>query len=206
MRSFLICDDHALMREAMAGIILSEWPDAKIDEVTNFTDAYLAVENEYDLCVCDLLMPGAEPLEGIICIKATAPDMPILVFTGTQDDHLMLQLIRAGVNGFVEKSKNGKVINAAIHLIFAGEKYVPPRILDIDANPISTAPVAFHMTDQQRRVIALVAQGKSNKSIAIEMGVAPSTIKSHLEQAMRSTASTSRFEVVNKARAAGLIF
>ena len=204
MNSFLICDDHAIVREAIMGTLLANWPDAKISEAGNFPDAWDVAGNGFDLCICDLMMPGAEAMAGVERLKQQAPDMPILILTGTHDDALMLRLIDLGVNGFVHKDTGSSVMLAAIQLIAAGERHVPSRVLEL-VNTRATSPGRIRLTDQQRKVVTLVAQGMSNKGIAQSLGVAPSTIKTHLEQAMRLTATTSRFEAANRARQAGLI-
>jgi DNA-binding NarL/FixJ family response regulator len=205
MNSFLICDDHALVREAISGAILSCWPKAEITEASSFTEAWTRVSDGFDLCICDLSMPGADAVSGVQELKQAAPDMPILIVTGSHDDQMLLKLMDAGVNGFVEKNKGGKVMLAAIHLIAAGERHVPSRILEMANKQDLPLEALIRLTDQQRKVISLVAIGKSNKMIALELGVAPSTIKSHLEQAMRAMGATSRFEAANLARIAGLI-
>jgi two-component system, NarL family, nitrate/nitrite response regulator NarL len=204
LNSFLICDDHALVREAVAGTLLGCWPESAITEAGDFKAAWSLADQGHDLCICDLMMPGAEPLEGVARIKQLAPDMPVLILTGTQDDALMLRLLELGVNGFVQKDVGGKVMLAAIHLIAAGERHVPSRLLTMMA-PASPPTEQLRLTDQQRKVVALVAQGQSNKAIALALGVAPSTIKTHLEQAMRQLGATSRYEAANLARAGGLI-
>lgn len=204
MNNFLVCDDHALVREAICGTLLANWPEAQIVEVADFGAAWASAEQGFDLCICDLLMPGADPLEGVARLKQIAADMPVLILTGTQDDAQMLRLLEMGVNGFVQKGVGSKVMLAAIRLIEAGERYVPSRLLTLMA-PASPPTAAQRLTDQQRKVISLVAQGQSNKMIAQNLGVAPSTVKTHLEQAMRQLGATSRFEAANKARAASLI-
>lgn len=205
MNSILICDDHALVREAISATLLARWPDADVVEAGGFTEAWANAADGFDLCICDLMMPGAEPEPGVAQLKRAAPDMPILIVTGTQDDALMLRLMEIGVNGFVHKDTGSAVMLAAIQLILAGERHVPARVLEMMVRPNNEAILQVRLTDQQRRVVTLVAQGMSNKSIAQSLGVAPSTIKSHLEQAMRMTETTSRFEVANRARQAGLI-
>lgn len=205
MNSFLICDDHALVREAISGTILSCWPEAEIRQASSFTEAWTLAVDGFDLCICDLSMPGAEPVPGVQQLKQAASDMPILIVTGSHDDRMMLNLMNVGVNGFVEKNKGGRVILAAIQLIAAGERHVPSRILEMITKPDMSPQAPIRLTDQQHKVLSLVAMGKSNKMIALELGVAPSTIKSHLEQAMRAMDATSRFEAVNRARVAGLV-
>jgi DNA-binding NarL/FixJ family response regulator len=205
VNSILICDDHALVREAISATLRAVWPDADIVEAGSFIDAWKRAAEGFELCICDLMMPGAEPEHGIKQLKRAVPDMPILILTGKQDDALMLRLMEIGVNGFVHKDTGSAVMLAAIQLIAAGERHVPARVLGMMARPSGDAAMPVRLTDQQRKVVTLVAQGMSNKSIAQSLGVAPSTIKSHLEQAMRMTATTSRFEAANRARQAGLI-
>lgn len=205
MNSFLICDDHTLVREAISGTLLSTWPGSVILEAADFMQAWNAAIEDVELCICDLMMPGAEPMEGVFRLKQAAPDMPILILTGTNDDGLMLRLIKLGVNGFVHKDSGSKVLLAAIQMISAGERHVPARILEMMVKDKEAFEAPFRLTDQQRKVVSLVARGMSNKSIAQELGIAPSTVKTHLEQAMRLTDTTSRFEAANKARQAGLI-
>jgi DNA-binding NarL/FixJ family response regulator len=204
MNSFLICDDHALVREAIVTTLLVKWPDAEVIEAVNFPEAWASAPEGFDLCICDLMMPGADPMAGVERLKRQASDMPILILTGTHDDTIMLRLMDLGVNGFVHKDSGSGVMIAAIQIIAAGERYVPSRVLDMVRGTDVSAD-QIRLTDQQRKVVTLVAQGMSNKSIAQSLGVAPSTIKTHLEQAMRLTATTSRYEAVNRARQAGLI-
>ena len=203
--SILICDDHPLVREAILATLQGRWPDAKIREAGNFPDAWDAAAAGFDLCLCDLGMPGATAREGILKFKAQAPDMPIVIVTGLQDDHLMLSLLNLGVNGFVDKNKGGQVLIAAIEIVAAGERYIPSSAYELWRKHNTQFETLITLTHQQRKVVSLVAMGKSNKLIANEMGVAASTIKSHLEQAMRATKTTSRFEVAHAARKAGLI-
>jgi DNA-binding NarL/FixJ family response regulator len=183
---------------------LGTWPEAQVTEVGDFISAWSAAKQDHGLCICDLMMPGAEPLEGVARIKQVAPDMPVLIVTGTYDDALMLRLLELGVSGFVQKDVGSKVMLAAIRLIEAGERHVPSRLLALMA-PATPMPEQIRLTDQQRKVITLVAQGQSNKAIALELGVAPSTVKTHLEQAMRQLGAHGRFEAANLARSIGLI-
>ncbi|APG62004.1 hypothetical protein LPB140_03320 [Sphingorhabdus lutea] len=206
MNRFLICDDHELVREAISSSIADEWPDAVFTETKNFPQSWEEVSKGYDLCICDLSMPGASAIEGVSQLKQSAKDMPILIVTGVDDYDLMLQLLNLGVNGFVQKNSGAKVIIAAIKLIEAGERHVPSRLLALmeRKNKIDNCAIT-RLTDQQRKVLQFVAQGRTNKDIAIQLGVAPSTIKSHLETAMRLLGATSRYEAVNIAKSENLL-
>lgn len=206
MKSCLICDDHPIVREAIRGILSFSWPDAQFAEAPDFPTAQLMAEEGFDICLCDLAMPGAEPVEGVAELLRRAPGLQVLIITASADDALMLRLLRMGVSGFVPKSAGGKIIESAIRLVLAGGKYLPQQLLDHVAPEMSViSDSAPRLTDQQRRVIQLVAAGQTNKTIARSLGLAPSTVKTHLDQAMRSLGASNRVMAVTKAREAGLL-
>ena len=178
MRSCLICDDHALVREALGGMVRMGWPQACVEEVGSFTAAWEAAPQGHDLCIADLMMPGAGPIEGIEGLIRRAPTTPVLVVTGTEDDALLMRLLEIGVAGFTPKSASGGIIDAAIRLILAGGRYLPPRLAQIAAAraPDEGPPVTKsleRLTTRQVAVLKLVAEGLSNKSIALRLGIAP---------------------------------
>lgn len=206
MRSCLICDDHALVREALTGTILTAWPDVEITHAGNYGDAWTAASDGHDFCLADLSMPGADPIAGIEGIRSAAPDMPLLIVTGSADDRLMLQLLDMGISGFITKNVSGAVIEAAIRLILAGGRYIPERLASLvptrQAEPLAYT-VAF--TDRQADVVRLVSAGLSNKEIARQLGIAPSSVKTHLSAAMELLGTANRAETSARASQLGLI-
>ena len=215
MKSCLICDDHALVREAVVGTIRLGWPAVAVSEAGDFPAAWAvcrAATPPFDLCLADLMMPGADPLTGIAGLMRAAPAMPILVITGTQDDALLVELITMGVAGFAAKTSSGKIIDAAIRLILAGGRYLPPRMADLAAGyadagrrtamrdrdgSVGDPP---HLTGRQRDVLRLMEQGLSTKDIARTLGLAPSTVKTHLSQIFLILGATNRTEASQLAR------
>jgi DNA-binding NarL/FixJ family response regulator len=215
MKTCLICDDHPLVREALAGTVRLGWPEARITEVGDFPSAWTEAAKGYDVCVADLMMPGAEPLAGIDALMRAAPGMAILIVTGTQDDALLLDLLARGVAGFAPKTASGAVIEAALRLIDAGGRYLPPRVADIAASRMDTgeargagaiaASVAERLTERQMSVLRLVALGRSNKEIGRELDLAPSTVKTHLAHILACLGATNRTEASGKARMLNLL-
>ena len=128
MKSCLIADDHGLMRDALAGTVRLGWPDAAITEVGDFAAAWAAAAHHPDLAIVDLMMPGATPIAGVTRLRAISPGTAILIVTGTDDDRLMLDLLDLGIAGFAPKTASGAVIEAALRLIAAGGRYLPPRL------------------------------------------------------------------------------
>jgi DNA-binding NarL/FixJ family response regulator len=258
MKNCLICDDHALVREALVGTVRMNWPQADVWQAGDFVSAWELAAQQPDLCIADLIMPGAGPMAGITGIMKASPSTKVLVVTGTQDDALLMELLKAGVAGFAPKSASGAIIEAAIRLVLAGGRYLPPRLADIAAsrveftlqqdavagmareprqNPGSdtgggsgsgtgggsgaspAVPVADsadestaagagspdRLTARQIDVLKLVSEGQSNKEIARVLGLAPSTVKTHLENLLSALGVSNRTEASDKARRMNLL-
>ena len=210
MKSCLICDDHVLVREAIAGTVRMSWPDVRIAEVGDFPSAWAEAANGHDTCIADLMMPGALPLAGIAGIQRAAPGMRILVVTGTEDDALLLELLDMGIEGFAPKTASGSIIEAALRLIGAGGRYLPARLAEIAASRIDTGAVdpirdnavdaVSRLTDRQLEVLRQASLGASTKEIAISLGLAPSTVKSHLSHIQVCLGARNRTDAAAKAR------
>jgi DNA-binding NarL/FixJ family response regulator len=215
MRSCLVADDHALVREALSGTVRMGWPDATIAEASDFPSAWKQAAHAPDLIICDLIMPGASPLVGVAGVLAAAPNARVLVVTGTQDDALLVGLLEMGVAGFAAKTSSGSIIEAAIRLILAGGRYLPDRMVDIAVSRLEAghAPaiaaqgvaIAERLTERQLDVLRLVAKGHSNKEIGRVLELAPSTVKTHLDHVMRVLSAANRTEASIKARHLDLI-
>jgi two-component system, NarL family, nitrate/nitrite response regulator NarL len=221
MQSCLICDDHVLVREALVGTVRMSWPSIEISEAGDFSSAWTKASAQPDFCIADLIMPGASPLVGIQGIMSAAPNTPILVVTGTEDDALLLGLLKSGVAGFAPKTASGSIIEAAIRLILAGGRYFPPRLADIAGSWIASSPrdeatlvrdtsldnerdrreagLLAQLTSRQIEVLKLVCAGQSNKEIARALGLAPSTVKTHMEHLMETLGVTNRTEATMRA-------
>jgi DNA-binding NarL/FixJ family response regulator len=208
MKTCLICDDHAMMREALAGAVGLGWPEAAIAEAEDFPQAWVAAMARPDLIICDLVMPGAGPVDGVRRLREAAGEAPVLVVTGNEDDAVLLALLRLGIAGFAPKTSKSAIIEAAIRLILAGGRYLPPRLVEIAARSgapaIATAPSA-RLTERQTDVLRLIAGGASNKEIARGLDLSPATIKAHAAAAIAALGAANRTEAVVKARTMGLI-
>lgn len=215
MLTCLIADDHALVREALAGTVRMGWPGVVVSEAGDFVTAWERAGAHPDFIIADLVMPGASPKTGIAGIVAAAPGVPVLVVTGTQDDALLVDLLDMGVAGFAPKTSNGALIEAAIRLILAGGRYLPPRLAEIAAARVTdgSAPmihdrgvaVAERLTERQLDVLRLVAKGHSNKEIGRTLDLAPSTVKTHLTHVMSVLGASNRTDASIKAQQLDLV-
>ena len=167
----LLADDHEMVRIAMRYALDGLAESIVWLEAGNATQVHatLARENDIDLAIVDLNMPGANDIEWIRSLRAAHPMLPLLVISGTEDGTLVRSLIACGVAGFIPKSDSSAVILQAVRLVLAGGTYAPLRLL---------------------------ARGLPNKLIARELDLSESTVKVHLLAIYRVLAVRNRTEAV----------
>jgi DNA-binding NarL/FixJ family response regulator len=195
VKSFLVCDDHSLMRAALAATIERCWPGSHVTLCEGYAEAFASAGRRFDLCICDLNMPGAEPFAGVQALLEHHPGMPLVVLTGTHDKQTVLKLLAINVCGIIPKSLASEIIEAAISLVLAGGTYFPQEVAAYALKASNNSQAASLLTGQQDRVMGLILEGLSNKEIALRLAVAPSTVNSHVD------AILSRFSAKNRAEA-----
>lgn len=191
----------------MAQTIRNGWPGVAVKEAEDYPSAWHAAEAGFDLCISDLMMPGSDPMAGISRLRELQPEMPIVILTGSSEDRLMLELLALGVRGFVPKSSSGPVLKAAIELVMAGGQYLPPGLLTLASAALAAPelPSNVQLTKQQKLVLQQLSAGQTNKEIAIALGVAPSTVKFHIDELMKRLEVRTRSEALYRARVLGLV-
>lgn len=204
MHRILVADDHAMMRTALAGMVALVWPDASVATATDFASA-AALAPDRDLILCDLAMPDLPPIDGVRRVMAAAPDTPLIIVTGMDDDALLLALFEMNVAGFIPKTSDGQVIEAAVRLVAAGGRYLPPRVLALVGGRVAPTRIAAPLTERQRDVLRLVVQGSSNKEIARQLDLSPATIKAHVAALLDAMGAANRTEAAYMARVTGLV-
>lgn len=196
-----------MLRDALVGSVKLGWPEAAVSEADSFPAAWQAAQARPDLILCDLVMPGADPLDGIDGLLKAAPGVPVLVITGNDDDRLLLALFDRGVAGYLPKSSRAATIEAAIGLILSGERYIPSRVLDLTVGRSggSASANGTRLTARQLDVLQLLAQGRTNKEIARELDLSPATVKAHAAAIFEGLGAANRTDAVSKAQALRLL-
>lgn len=210
MKTCLICDDHAMMRDAISGAVEFGWPDAAITQAIDYPSAWEAMARlKPDLCISDLVMPGASPVEGIAQLIKASPATPVLVVTGDEDDATLLALFDLGIAGFAFKKSKSAVIEAAIRLVLAGERFVPERLIVLASARSGVVPSRAssgpRLTERQSDILTRVATGKTNKEIARDLSLSPATVKAHIAAVILALEASNRTDAIYKAREIGLI-
>lgn len=168
--------------------------------------ADLLASEAFDLILLDLNMPGTKGLGTLRTILAAAPLVPVAVLSGERDSDLIRAAIEGGASGFVPKSSSSQVLVAALQLILAGGVYLPEDVLsDPGANRGTADDKQLDLlSNRQTDVLLRAIKGQPNKVIAIDMGIAEGTVKTHLSAAFKILGVHNRTEAVFAAARLGL--
>jgi two-component system, NarL family, nitrate/nitrite response regulator NarL len=212
--TILVCDDHPLVRAAIAATVAEITPQDMVLTAKDFTEAWRLAESDPAplLCIVDLQMPGADARAGLRGIRDRAPEAKIVVVTGSESDLDLLAALDLGVDGFIPKTAEPGVVEAAIRLVLAGGRYLPPRIAEIVAGLRARASTSAlpaegpygRISERQRDVLRFMASGRSNKEIAEVLALSPATVKSHVAHILAVLGVANRTEAAMSARAKGI--
>ena len=205
----LISDDHALFRDGLSMRLEQIAPDAVILQAASYSQVFkiLRDENDIDMIILDVEMQDMPWQEALNDIKMGNPNATIVVISASEDSRTIRMILSTGVKGYIPKRSDIKVLNNALKLILDGGTYIPPTLIDsTPMNNLSGKSAGIKtLTTRQSQVLDLIAQGKSNKQIAYDMGVSESTVKLHINALLRSLHVSNRTQAVVTAQKMGII-
>ncbi|QXT63176.1 response regulator [Tessaracoccus palaemonis] len=211
----VVVDDQDLIRGGFVAIIGTAEDMEVVGEAANGLDAIEVVrETVPDVVLMDIRMPGMDGLEATEQLAAD-PDLGgvrIIVLTTFEEDAYVLRAIHGGASGFLGKSVRPAALLDAIRTVAAGESLLSPgatRALIAHVTSDIPQPSAVgerfrYLTDREREVVLLVAQGLSNEEIAQKLFVTPLTAKTHVNRAMTKVGARDRAQLVVAAYQSGL--
>ena len=179
-------DDHPFMRAGLAQLIERQADLAICGEAGDPAAASRELENTRpDLVLTDITMPGRSGLEFIKDLKATHPDLPILVVSMHDEVIYAERALRAGARGYIMKEAGGEALLAAVRRVLGGEIYVSPRmsakILDAVSGrrPRGSHSPIEKLSDREFEVFQLIGHGKTTRDIAAQLHLSPKTVDVH---------------------------
>lgn len=197
----LLADDHPAMRDGIR-LRLELDPDIRVvAEAANGTEALELIRgHDPDIALIDLRMPGLDGLGLVAAVRAAELPTRVVLLSALTEAHLVQRALDSGAYGYVGKDSPMEVIVDAVHSVARGSRYIDPTLL---AGVLE--PSGDRLTDRERQVLQLAANGQQNKVIAQELGLSEETVKSHLSNVMRKLGAQSRTEAVAAALRRSLI-
>lgn len=209
-QTFLVVDDHPLVRHGFALSVGEIHPDAKVLEAGTLEEAMAIVDRTPDLTLVlfDLNLGERSGRDGVRRMVEALGERPLLVISGSDEVADIVDSVRLGARGYILKTSSTAVLEHAISLALTGETFLPlPRAV-LSGNIASeaarpTGQILDRLTDRQRDVFQLLLAGHSNKEIARELGVLEGTVKVHVRAIMQKLGVRNRTQVAVVAARSG---
>jgi DNA-binding NarL/FixJ family response regulator len=207
----LIADDHAFYREGVR-TMLSAVPESEVigEAATGDEVIALALTLQPDVILMDLKMPGLNGIEATRRILHTSPRIGVLVITMFEDDDSVFAAMRAGARGYLLKDADQDELVRAIKAVYRGEAIFSSSIAQrmihyFAALPQTASAMAFpDLTDREREILHLIAQGESNAVIARQLVLSTKTVQNHVSNIFSKLQVADRAQAIVRARDAGL--
>lgn len=194
VHDILIADDHPLFQSALREAVSSALPQARIQVVDNFDAVHscLIDNDDIDLVIMDLKMPGNLGLMGLIDLRKVFPAVAIAICSANENQQMIVNALHYGAIGYIPKSLRLDQIQDAIKTIVQGNSFVPSGIVAELGPQQDVLEKLQLLTPQQLRVLKMIAQGLLNKQIAWELNIKETTIKTHVSDILKKLDITNR--------------
>ncbi|MBU2609811.1 MAG: response regulator transcription factor [Chloroflexi bacterium] len=220
----MLVDDHDVVRVGLKSFLQTQENFEVVAEAGNGEEALSrALEIHPDIILMDITMPGMDGMEATRRLRVLCPDCMILALTVHDDKQYFMQMLAAGASGYITKHAAADDLIDAIHTVAAGHVYLQPalarwlledyqRLVQQQGQSFQSPPgnhVAIvgldALSQRERQVLEMVAQGLNNQQIGQHLGLSPKTIARHRERIMNKLNMHSRTELVKFAIRTGLV-
>lgn len=194
----LLIDDHPLFCDGLKGILAGLSSEVNTLTAGSCEEAVDIIQNQedMDLVLLDLNLPGINGLDGIQKIRFHLPATPIVILSASDDRDKVLRAIEKGAKGYIPKSSGSDIIINALRLVLSGGVYLPMAALDsvYTSHTASTGTEGQALTPKQQAVLELLAEGHSNKTIGNTLNMAENTVRVHVSAILRLLGVSNRTE------------
>ena len=206
----LIADDHPVARRGLQMIVSEAFGDAQCAEATDAATALALAETlRPDLLLLDMHMPGGLDAPALCrMMREALPDIKIVIVTAFDSTGEIRDCLVAGADGCLLKDTSETDMAAALRTTVTETPALDPRIAFQLARDLASGPAlaqAPHLTGREREVLRLLAEGRSNRAIARQLGLSEATVKGHVSRLLDKLNASSRLEAVVRATDTGLI-
>lgn len=210
----LVADDHALLRQALRVLLESQSGLEVVGEATNGRDAVDCAERLLpDVVLMDMVMPGLNGIDATRQILKRSPSTRVLILTAYLEDERLVQALRAGASGYVVKNSDLEELLLAIQSVYRGNTYFSTTVSEELAVPEllmqakqSEGRTGYDLlTNREREVLQLIAEGLSNQAIAEELVISVKTVEAHRAHIMTKLHAKNRTDLIRYALKRGLV-
>ncbi len=212
----LVVDDHAVVREGLRTFLELQDGIDVVGEAADGEEALIEAERlRPDVILMDLAMPRLDGVGAMRELRGRLPQVRVVVLTSFADDHRLLAALRAGAAGYLLKNVQPQELARAVRTAHAGGAMLDPavaaRLVEAIAAPPPPRPhpsppsanLAAQLTPREREVLGLIGGGRSNKRIALELGVSEKTVKTHVGHVLAKLGVSDRTQAALYAARAG---
>ncbi|MDP9430209.1 MAG: response regulator transcription factor [Actinomycetota bacterium] len=201
----LVVEDHPLFRRGVVALLeAADGLTVAGTAATGEEAVRLAADVRPDVVLMDLQLPGISGIEATRAIVTADPEARVLVLTLFEDEDSVLLALRAGARGYVLKDADEDELTGAIRAVARGEaifsRAVAGRVLAFLAGPRPAPPVLPELTDREREILGLIAQGHPNPSIARRLSLSPKTVANYVSAIFAKLRVADRAEAMVRAR------
>lgn len=210
----MIADDHAVLRQALRLLLESNDDIEVVADVSNGREAAAAAEELLpDVVLMDVVMPGLNGLDATRQIRKRCPNTRVLILSGYEEEEQILEALRAGASGYLIKESDIGELLLAIQSVSRGNTYFSSSLSEREHGSdfllrarSGDAKAGFdRLTDREREVLQLIAEGHSNQSIADELVISVKTVEAHKAHIMSKLGARNRTDLIRYAIRRGII-
>jgi DNA-binding NarL/FixJ family response regulator len=205
----LVVEDHPLFRKGVVALLAAE-PDLEVAGTAGSGEEAVVLADDLrpDVVLMDLQLPGMSGIEATRAIGGADPAARVLVLSLFEDEDSVFLALRAGARGYVLKDAGEEELTGAIRAVARGEaifsRAIAGRVLAYFAQPREAPKVFPALTDREREILGLIAQGHPNPSIARRLSLSPKTVANYVSAIFAKLQVADRAEAMIRAREAGL--
>jgi DNA-binding NarL/FixJ family response regulator len=195
----LICDDHEVVREGLRGLIGRQAGMSVVGEAGTVAEAIAAATSaKPDVVIMDVRLPDGSGVEACRAIREAHPDARVIMLTSYADDEALFASILAGAAGYLLKQTRGQAVVDAVIAVAAGRSLLDPdvtgKVLERLREGRAEDPALASLTDQERKVVVGLAEGRTNREIGELLFLSEKTVKNYVSRILDKLGLSRRAE------------
>lgn len=196
----LLADDHKIVRHGLKKILEDEFSDVIVGEASRDTEILEQLnKSSWDIVILDINMPGKSGLEILKDIKASYPNLPVLILSMYPEEQFALRVMKSGASGYLRKDSAPEELVDAVKEILEGRKYISPTVMNILSDVVNkdrSIELSELLSDREYEIFMLIAQGKTVSEIAEILSLSVKTVSTHRTHILEKTKLKNNADIV----------